>query len=139
MLYVLSTISFVEEWAFAHHAFIQHGDNCYTVFRATEDFSPWWEVNQIVGAITGGITMLLADIAIVCQVFSGNSSGKNLTCCRSGAVGLSGVIDGEWFSYQCFVPRPQWVSLFFISRHTITYFLSHENHASSRCFPGYRR
>ncbi|KAK0244837.1 hypothetical protein EDD85DRAFT_979883 [Armillaria nabsnona] len=65
MLYVLLTITFLEEWAFAHHAFIQHGDNYYTVFRAMADFSPWWEVNQIVGAITGGITMLLADIAII--------------------------------------------------------------------------
>lgn len=65
MLYVLSTISFAEEWIFERRAFIEHGKNYYCVYTALVNFSPWWRADFLINSITGGISTLLVDVTIV--------------------------------------------------------------------------
>ncbi|KAK0460275.1 uncharacterized protein EV420DRAFT_257526 [Desarmillaria tabescens] len=65
MLYLLATIGFSFDWAFVHRAFVGHGNNLYTVFKAAELPSPWWIAFQLIDGITGGIGTFLVDITIV--------------------------------------------------------------------------
>ncbi len=67
MLYILSTIMFTMTWAFVCRAFIQYGDNYYSVFSALMDDGPWWRASFLIGSITGGISTLLVDVTIVRQ------------------------------------------------------------------------
>ncbi|SJL15561.1 uncharacterized protein ARMOST_19062 [Armillaria ostoyae] len=52
-------------WASACHAFIQYGDNYYSVFSALMDKSPWWRASALINGITGGISTLLVDVTII--------------------------------------------------------------------------
>ncbi|PBK62504.1 hypothetical protein ARMSODRAFT_1024715 [Armillaria solidipes] len=65
MLYALSTIGFVVDWVFNHHAFIKYSNSYYSVFIALQGFSPWWKACNLVNSVTGGISTLLVDITII--------------------------------------------------------------------------
>ncbi|PBK62551.1 hypothetical protein ARMSODRAFT_1061270 [Armillaria solidipes] len=64
-LYVLSTITFVKDWVFEYRAFIEYGDNYYSVYTALVGISPWWRANDLINSITGGISTLLVDVTII--------------------------------------------------------------------------
>ncbi len=64
MLYFLLTISFVMTWMFGYRAFIERGNNYYSVFAALMYF-PWLRVYYLADGITGGISTLLVDATIV--------------------------------------------------------------------------
>ncbi|PBK62560.1 hypothetical protein ARMSODRAFT_1024760 [Armillaria solidipes] len=65
MLYVLPTIPFGINLAFVRRAFIEHGDNYYSVFSAFVDFCPLHTAYLLANGITGGISVLLVDITII--------------------------------------------------------------------------
>ncbi|SJL17112.1 uncharacterized protein ARMOST_20654 [Armillaria ostoyae] len=65
VLYVLLTVIFAMYWAFGHYAFIEHGENYYSVFTALVDFGLWWSANYLVSGICGGISTILVDITII--------------------------------------------------------------------------
>ncbi|PBK96082.1 hypothetical protein ARMGADRAFT_1028298 [Armillaria gallica] len=52
-------------WAFVCPAFIQYGDNYYSVFSALTDEGPWWRAYYLIACITGGISTLLVDVTII--------------------------------------------------------------------------
>ncbi|KAK0244823.1 hypothetical protein EDD85DRAFT_932820 [Armillaria nabsnona] len=64
-LYVLLTIAFGSGWAFKRRAFIQNGDNYYSVFTALVDDGLWFRLDFFFGGITGGLSTLLVDITII--------------------------------------------------------------------------
>ncbi|KAK0460268.1 uncharacterized protein EV420DRAFT_1641610 [Desarmillaria tabescens] len=64
-LYVVLTILFGINWAFERYAFIEHGDNYYTVFTALINPGPWWRAYTLTSGISGGISTLLVDITII--------------------------------------------------------------------------
>ncbi|KAK0185434.1 hypothetical protein F5146DRAFT_180949 [Armillaria mellea] len=64
-LYILSTIGLGSSWAFKHRAFIQNGDNYYSVFTMIVDDSKWFRLDFLIGGITGGLSTLLVDITII--------------------------------------------------------------------------
>ncbi|PBK96135.1 hypothetical protein ARMGADRAFT_1077645 [Armillaria gallica] len=64
MLYVLRTMSFMMICVHQSHAFIEHGNNSYSVFTALIEGS-WSRACGLVDEITGGISTLLVDIAII--------------------------------------------------------------------------
>ncbi|SJL18786.1 uncharacterized protein ARMOST_22386 [Armillaria ostoyae] len=64
-LYILSTIPFGINLAFVRRAFIEHGDNYYSVFSAFVDFCPSQRAYLLANGITGGISVLLVDITII--------------------------------------------------------------------------
>ncbi len=66
MLYILSTIAFVMEWTFQHHAFIEYGDNYHSVYTALWEDSLWWRAYYFTDSITGGVSTIVVDITIVC-------------------------------------------------------------------------
>ncbi|PBK96167.1 hypothetical protein ARMGADRAFT_1077676 [Armillaria gallica] len=65
VLYILSTVPFGINLAFERRAFIEHGDNYYSVFTALVDFGPWWRAYFLANGITGGISVLLVDMTII--------------------------------------------------------------------------
>ncbi|PBK96217.1 hypothetical protein ARMGADRAFT_1142952 [Armillaria gallica] len=64
-LYVLTTITFGVDWAYQRRAFIQNGDNFFTVFSALQAVSPWWNASQLVIGITSGLSTFIVDITII--------------------------------------------------------------------------
>ncbi|PBK62554.1 hypothetical protein ARMSODRAFT_1024754 [Armillaria solidipes] len=64
-LYILSTIPFGINLVFVRRAFIEHGDNYYSVFSAFVDFCPSQRAYLRANGITGGISVLLVDITII--------------------------------------------------------------------------
>ncbi len=54
-------------WVLWYHAFIESGDNYYSVFEVM-DGGPWTRANYIVDGITGGISTVLVDTTIVCHI-----------------------------------------------------------------------
>ncbi|KAK0492341.1 hypothetical protein EDD18DRAFT_511366 [Armillaria luteobubalina] len=73
VLFVLTTIAFGVDWAYQRRAFIQNGNNFFTVFFALQAISPWWRVSQLVIGISGGLSTFIVDITIIwrCWVFWG--------------------------------------------------------------------
>ncbi|KAK0429773.1 hypothetical protein EV421DRAFT_1946322 [Armillaria borealis] len=72
-LYFLTTVAFGVDWAYQRRAFIQNGDNFFTVFVALEAIGPWWRASQLVAGISGGLSTFIVDITIIwrCWVFWG--------------------------------------------------------------------
>ncbi|PBK96223.1 hypothetical protein ARMGADRAFT_1061800 [Armillaria gallica] len=72
-LYVLTTVTFGFDWAYRQRAFIQNGDNFFTVFVALDAIGPWWTASQLLGGINGGVSTFIVDITIIwrCWVFWG--------------------------------------------------------------------
>ncbi|KAK0432301.1 hypothetical protein EV421DRAFT_2000996 [Armillaria borealis] len=72
-LYVLTTVGFGVDWACQRRAFIQNGDNSFTVFFAPQAISPWWRAYQLVISISGGLSTFIVDITIIwrCWIFWG--------------------------------------------------------------------
>ncbi|SJL17100.1 uncharacterized protein ARMOST_20642 [Armillaria ostoyae] len=72
-LYVLATVAFGVDWAYQRRAFIQNGDNFFTIFFALQAICPWWRASQLVIGITGGLSTFIVDITIIwrCWVFWG--------------------------------------------------------------------
>ncbi|KAK0437085.1 uncharacterized protein EV420DRAFT_1670229, partial [Desarmillaria tabescens] len=70
---LLTTITFGVDWVYQRRAFIQNGDNFYSVFVALQAIGPWWRMYQLVDGISGGITTLIVDITIIwcCWMFWG--------------------------------------------------------------------
>ncbi len=64
-LYILMTVAFGVDWAYQRRAFIQNGDNFFTVFFALQAISPWWRASQLVIGISGGLSTFIVDITIV--------------------------------------------------------------------------
>ncbi len=64
-LYVLTTVTFGVDWAYQRRAFIQNGDNFFTVFFALQAVSPWWKASQLVIGISSGLSTFIVDITIV--------------------------------------------------------------------------
>ncbi|KAK0472627.1 hypothetical protein IW261DRAFT_736667 [Armillaria novae-zelandiae] len=64
-LYILSTIGLGSSWAFKRRAFIQNGDNYYSVYTVIVGDSKWYRLDFFVGGITGGLSTFLVDIAII--------------------------------------------------------------------------
>ncbi len=64
-LYILTTVAFGVDWAYQQRAFIQNGDNFFTVFFALQAISPWWRTSQLVIGIGGGLSTFIVDITIV--------------------------------------------------------------------------
>ncbi len=67
VLYVLLTIVFATNWAFACRAFIEYSYNYYSMFSALTDGGPLWRAYYLVSGITGGISTLLVDVTMVRQ------------------------------------------------------------------------
>ncbi len=65
-LYVLTTVAFGFDWAYQRRAFIQNGDNFFTVFVALEAIGPWWRASQLVDGISGGLSTFIVDMTVVC-------------------------------------------------------------------------
>ncbi len=65
MLYILLTTAFGSSWAFEHRAFIEHGENYYSIFTALIDPVPRCRTYIVTSGITGGISTLLVDTTIV--------------------------------------------------------------------------
>ncbi|KAK0222370.1 hypothetical protein IW262DRAFT_1380110 [Armillaria fumosa] len=64
-LYILSTIGLGSSWSFKRRAFIQNGDNYYSVYTVIVNNSKWFRLDFLVGGITGGLSTFLVDIAII--------------------------------------------------------------------------
>ncbi|KAK0185438.1 hypothetical protein F5146DRAFT_1143893 [Armillaria mellea] len=64
-LYVILTIGFSLDWAFARFAFIEYGNNYYSVFTALVDDSEFWRVYFLFDGVAGGINTILVDIIII--------------------------------------------------------------------------
>ncbi|KAK0185439.1 hypothetical protein F5146DRAFT_1227836 [Armillaria mellea] len=107
MLYVFMTAMFVTEWIFEHHAFIEYGNNYYSVYAALVDDGLWFRVNYFTAGITGGICTVLVNITIV-----------------YGVSGCSEIANGKWFSYQSCVSWLQLVMQMFSGSHVIS---THKN------------
>ncbi|KAK0201362.1 hypothetical protein DFS33DRAFT_1346593 [Desarmillaria ectypa] len=73
ILYILTTIAFGVDWSYQRRAFIQNGDNFFSVFFALQAIGPWWRAYQLVGGISGGLSTFIVDITIIwrCWVFWG--------------------------------------------------------------------
>ncbi|SJL15556.1 uncharacterized protein ARMOST_19057 [Armillaria ostoyae] len=65
ILYVLLTTLFAMAWAMMHHAFIENGDNYYTVITELGDHGSWWRAYNLFSDISGGISTLLVDVVII--------------------------------------------------------------------------
>ncbi|PBK63594.1 hypothetical protein ARMSODRAFT_1023796 [Armillaria solidipes] len=65
ILYMLATILFGENWASVHHAFIDEGQNCYTIFLDTNDFSPMLVRQYLMASITSCISTFIADSSLI--------------------------------------------------------------------------
>ncbi|SJL15473.1 uncharacterized protein ARMOST_18971 [Armillaria ostoyae] len=63
-LYVLRTVSFTMDWVFESRAFIEYGDNYYSVSTALDN-GPWWSAYYILDGIAGGSSTLLVDVTII--------------------------------------------------------------------------
>ncbi len=68
ILYILSTITFAMNWAFQCHVFIRSGYNYYSAFIILLSRDDLWRAHFLVDGIIGGISTLLVDITIVCQL-----------------------------------------------------------------------
>ncbi|PBK96221.1 hypothetical protein ARMGADRAFT_1077725 [Armillaria gallica] len=64
-LYILTTVDFGVSWAYQRRAFIQNGDNFFTVFFALQAVGPWLKAYQLVGSISGGISTFIVDITVI--------------------------------------------------------------------------
>ncbi|PBK62106.1 hypothetical protein ARMSODRAFT_1089271 [Armillaria solidipes] len=64
-LYVLTTVAFGVDWAYQRRAFIQNGENFFTVFFALQAISPWWNAYQLVISISGGLSTFIVDVTII--------------------------------------------------------------------------
>ncbi|KAK0492342.1 hypothetical protein EDD18DRAFT_1465513 [Armillaria luteobubalina] len=73
VLYVLTTVAFGVDWAYQRRAFIQNGENFFTVFFALQAVTPWWRASQLVIGISGGLSTFIVDITMIwrCWVFWG--------------------------------------------------------------------
>ncbi|KAG7442245.1 uncharacterized protein BT62DRAFT_996652 [Guyanagaster necrorhizus] len=65
ILYILTTISYGFDWAYQRRAFIENGDNFFSIFVALQSISPWWRAYELVDGISGGMSTFLVDITIV--------------------------------------------------------------------------
>ncbi len=65
MLYVLATILLGELWAFVHHAFIDEGQNCYTLYLDMNIHSPMLTQQFLVTGITFCISTFITDSSLV--------------------------------------------------------------------------
>ncbi|KAK0244843.1 hypothetical protein EDD85DRAFT_932833 [Armillaria nabsnona] len=63
-LYILLTIPFVIDWALLYCAFIEHGNNYYTIFLTLASSGSLETRCNLVISITGSISTLLVDITI---------------------------------------------------------------------------
>ncbi|SJL16133.1 uncharacterized protein ARMOST_19652 [Armillaria ostoyae] len=64
-LYLLATISLGEYWVLMHHAFIDEGQSCYTVFMELNGFSPMASQDVLVASITACISTFIADFSLI--------------------------------------------------------------------------
>ncbi len=65
-LYVLDTLTFAYNWSFYHGAFIDNGWNFWTVFLASDSFTPKFKRREWVLSVSGTISTLIADTSMVC-------------------------------------------------------------------------
>ncbi|KAK0222360.1 hypothetical protein IW262DRAFT_1460672 [Armillaria fumosa] len=91
VLYVLTTVAFGVDWAYQRRAFIQNGDNFFTVFFALQAVSPWWRASQLVIGISGGMSTFIVDITMIwrCWVFWGR---RWLVVLIPGLCAIAGTI-----------------------------------------------
>ncbi|KAK0234650.1 hypothetical protein EDD85DRAFT_969533 [Armillaria nabsnona] len=64
-LYILATIWLGNAWAFLHHAFIDKGQNCFTVFTELDGFSPMAIQETWTSSITSCISTFIADSSLI--------------------------------------------------------------------------
>ncbi|KAG7442240.1 uncharacterized protein BT62DRAFT_996787 [Guyanagaster necrorhizus] len=64
-LYVLASVALGEVWAFTHHAFIDEGQNCYTVYSELNGFSPMSTQATLAAGITSCISTVIADSSLI--------------------------------------------------------------------------
>ncbi|KAK0244896.1 hypothetical protein EDD85DRAFT_785263 [Armillaria nabsnona] len=66
ILYVLLTTLLAMAWKTMHHAFIENGDNYYTVIAELPgDRGSWWQAYSLFSGISGGISTFLVDVVII--------------------------------------------------------------------------
>ncbi|PBK62549.1 hypothetical protein ARMSODRAFT_1089119 [Armillaria solidipes] len=65
ILYALSTISCGSNWTLERSAFIEHGNDYYSVFTTLIGHGTRWRGYILASAIAGGISTLLVDITII--------------------------------------------------------------------------
>ncbi|KAK0432324.1 hypothetical protein EV421DRAFT_1849481 [Armillaria borealis] len=90
-LYILTTVAFGVDWTYQRRAFIQNGDNFFTVFFALQAISPWWRASQLVIGISSGLSTFIVDITIIwrCWVFWGR---RWLIILIPGLCAIAGMI-----------------------------------------------
>ncbi|KAK0226857.1 hypothetical protein EDD85DRAFT_795173 [Armillaria nabsnona] len=64
-LYVLDTLSFAYDWTFCHWTFIDNGWNFWTVFLASNSFTPEYKRREWVVGVSGAINTLAADTSMI--------------------------------------------------------------------------
>ncbi|PBK98550.1 hypothetical protein ARMGADRAFT_1130721 [Armillaria gallica] len=64
-LHILATIWLGYAWAFIHHAFIDKGQNCFTVFMELNGFSPMAVQATRAAGITSSISTFIADSSLI--------------------------------------------------------------------------
>ncbi len=63
---MLLTTLLTMAWKTMHHAFIENGDNYYTVIAELPgDRGSWWQAYSLFSGISGGISTFLVDVVIV--------------------------------------------------------------------------
>ncbi|KAK0436453.1 hypothetical protein EV421DRAFT_1980957 [Armillaria borealis] len=65
VLYILATISLGKFWEYAHHAFIDEGQNCYTVFVELDGFSSMSIQENLTVSITACLSTFIADTSLI--------------------------------------------------------------------------
>ncbi|KAK0244795.1 hypothetical protein EDD85DRAFT_946094 [Armillaria nabsnona] len=90
-LYILTTVDFGVSWAYGLRAFIQNGDNFFTVFIALQAVGPWLKAYQLVSSISGGISTFIVDITVIwrCWVLWGR---RWLIVLIPGLCAIAGII-----------------------------------------------
>ncbi|KAK0218758.1 hypothetical protein IW262DRAFT_1297903 [Armillaria fumosa] len=64
-LYILATVARGDDWAIIHYAFIDEGQNCYTIFLGLVGFGPMQTQNNQVLDVTGCISTIIADCSLI--------------------------------------------------------------------------
>ncbi len=64
-LYILATVAIDNEWATTHHAFIDEGQNCFTIFLELFSISPTTNQAALIVGITSCISTFIADTSLV--------------------------------------------------------------------------
>ncbi|PBK60746.1 hypothetical protein ARMSODRAFT_1026327 [Armillaria solidipes] len=88
-LFFLEATTFITDWSFIHNGFVQNGWDYYAVFGALQGHGPTTFRMALLTNIDGGISTVLADVAMVFQVLSAQNNDAH----RFYSIDLE-VLDG---------------------------------------------